>query len=161
MNATNAARASAHVPDAPAYRPLRETDVDAVARVEAELQSHPWTPGNFRDALVAGNSCWIVASGDDIAAYGVLMMGVGEAHLLTLGVARSMQGRGLGRAMLEFLATRAKEFGADKMLLEVRVGNRPARALYDSAGFLELGVRRNYYSAAEGREDAIVMGKDL
>jgi hypothetical protein len=86
MSAINAARAAA--PEAPAYRPMRETDVDAVARVEAELQSHPWTPGNFRDALVAGNSCWIVASGDDIAAYGVLMMGVGEAHLLTLGVAR-------------------------------------------------------------------------
>lgn len=159
MSASIAVRSTAS--DAPAYRPMRDADVDAVARVEAELQSHPWTPGNFRDALTAGNSCWIVESGDDIVAYGVLMMGVGEGHLLTLGVARARQRSGLGRAMLEFLMGRAKEFGADKMLLEVRVSNRPARALYDAAGFLEIGLRRNYYATADGREDAIVMGKDL
>lgn len=144
-----------------AYRPMRDADVDAVAGIEAQLQLSPWTPGNFRDALVAGNSCWVVTAGDAIVAYGVVMMGVGEAHLLTIGVVTSWQGRGLGRGMLDFLEARAKEFGAEKMLLEVRVSNLPARALYAGSGFLELGVRRGYYRAAAGREDAIVMGKDL
>jgi [ribosomal protein S18]-alanine N-acetyltransferase len=143
------------------YRPMREPDLAAVATIESEVYSHPWTSGNFRDSLTAGHACWVVERRDALCAYGVLMMGVGEAHLLNLSVALALQRRGLGRHLLAFFETRAREFGAGAMFLEVRVSNTPARALYSSAGYREVAVRRHYYPAVGGREDAILMGKDL
>lgn len=143
------------------YRPMRETDLDVVAAIETDVYTHPWTRGNFADSLVAGHSCWVVDCAGVIAAYGVLMVGVGESHLLNLSVARERQGRGLGGRLLEFFEGRSREYGAAAMLLEVRRSNEPARRLYARAGFHELAVRRNYYPALEGREDAILMGKDL
>lgn len=143
------------------YRPMRESDLDAVASVEAEVYSHPWTRGNFHDSLTAGHACWIVERAADLCAYGVLMMGVDEAHLLNLSVARSEQRQGLGRQLLEFFESRGREFGARALFLEVRLSNAPARSLYAATGYRELAVRRNYYPASTGREDAILMGKDL
>lgn len=143
------------------YRPMREADLDIVAAIERDVYTHPWTRGNFADSLVAGHSCWVVDRAGSIAAYGVLMVGVGESHLLNLSVARECQGHGLGGRLLEFFEARSREFNAVAMLLEVRRSNEPARRLYVRAGFHELAVRRNYYPAHEGREDAILMGKDL
>jgi [ribosomal protein S18]-alanine N-acetyltransferase len=143
------------------YRPMREPDLAAVATIEAEVYSHPWTLGNFRDSLTAGHACWVVERVDALCAYGVLMMGVDEAHLLNLSVAQALQRQGLGRHLLAFFEARAREFRARAMFLEVRVSNTPARSLYAGAGYREMAVRRNYYPAASGREDAILMGKDL
>lgn len=143
------------------YRPMREADLDTVAAIERDVYTHPWTRGNFADSLGAGHSCWVVDRAGGISAYGVLMVGVGESHLLNLSVARDAQGQGLGGRLLEFFEGRSREFGAAAMLLEVRRSNEPARRLYLRAGFHELAVRRNYYPAHEGREDAILMGKDL
>lgn len=143
------------------YRPMREADLDRVAAIEATLYTHPWTRGNFRDSLVSGYSCWLVELDEAPCAYGVLMVGVDEAHLLNISVAQPCQGRGLGRALLGFFETRAREFSARTLLLEVRPSNLAARTLYRSAGFREISVRRNYYPAQGGREDAILMGKDL
>jgi len=88
-------------------------------------------------------------------------VGVDEAHLLNLSVSHTLQRQGLGRHLLAFFEARSREFGAHAMFLEVRVSNTPARSLYASAGYREVAVRRNYYPAAIGREDAILMGKDL
>lgn len=143
------------------YRPMRTPDLATVATIEAEVYSHPWTQGNFRDSLAAGHACWVVERADALCAYGVLMMGVDEAHLLNLSVAQALQRQGVGRLLLAFLEARAREFRARIMFLEVRVSNAPARSLYAAAGYREVAVRRNYYPAATGREDAILMGKDL
>ena len=145
----------------PRLRPMRTADLDAVAAIEAHVYSHPWTRGNFDDALRAGYSAWVLESGGGIVAYGVLMMGVGEGHLLNLSVALPWQRRGIGRVLLGFLTARAREMGAGALYLEVRPSNAAARALYAGSGFRELAVRRHYYPAASGREDAIVMVLDL
>lgn len=145
----------------PRLRPMRESDLDAVAAIEADIYTHPWTRGNFDDSLRAGYSAWVLEGGGEVLAYGVVMMGVGEAHLLNLSVARAWQRRGIGRELLGFLLARAREMGAAAVFLEVRPSNAAARALYARHGFRELAVRRNYYPAHGGREDAIVMGIDL
>jgi GNAT superfamily N-acetyltransferase len=79
--------------------------------------------------------------------------------LLVIGIAPDRQRAGRGRALLEFLAARARTAGMTRLLLEVRPSNLPAVAFYRQAGFVEIGRRRAYYPAREGREDAIVMAR--
>lgn len=147
--------------EVPRFRPMRAVDLERVAAIESDIYSHPWTLGNFRDSLAAGYSCWVLECSGALCGYGVMMMGVDEAHLLNLSIARARQREGLGRQLLEFYMQRAREMDAHAMFLEVRPSNAAGRALYASAGFRELAVRRNYYPANGGREDAILMGRDL
>jgi ribosomal-protein-alanine N-acetyltransferase len=146
---------------APALRPMLPIDVDAVLAIERDIYPHPWTLGNFRDSLQAGYSCWVMEHGRDLVGYGVVTIGVQEGHILNLSVRRAWQRRGLGRSLLEHFLAVAREAGALRMFLEVRPSNVAARALYASRGFHQITVRRGYYPAASGREDAILMGLDL
>jgi ribosomal-protein-alanine N-acetyltransferase len=90
-----------------------------------------------------------------------MMLAAGEAHLLNLGIAHDWQSQGLGRKFLRHLIEVARVDRADMMFLEVRPSNAKAIQLYLSEGFNEIGMRRNYYPAASGREDAILMGLSL
>ena len=152
---------SAVLSQAPAFRPMGSADLTAVLTIEQRIYTHPWTPGHFRDSLHAGYSCWLMECGGDLAGYGVLMTGVGEAHLLNLSVAPDWQGQGLGRSLLHHFIDIARSCEARRMFLEVRPSNQAARWLYADTGFRELYVRRGYYPAGAGREDAILMGIDL
>jgi [ribosomal protein S18]-alanine N-acetyltransferase len=142
----------------PRFRPMRSQDLDRVMQIEPHLYSHPWTRGNFSDSLQAGYSCWVMECAGELAGYGVLMIGVREAHLLNISIAGEWQAKGYGRTFLEHFIAMARHYEAEHLLLEVRPSNLPARRLYASMGFQEITVRRGYYPAASGREDAILMG---
>ncbi|HXF66847.1 MAG TPA: ribosomal protein S18-alanine N-acetyltransferase [Burkholderiales bacterium] len=152
---------SARLDTLPRYRRMTAEDLDAVTAIERAAYPHPWTRGNFSDSLAAGCHCWILECGGEIAGYTVVMIGGGEAHLLNLSVAVPWQGRGLGRQMLGFVVKLARDYRARRILLEVRPSNAAARALYAAAGFSEIALRRGYYPAGEGREDAVVMQLEL
>jgi len=152
---------SAILKDLPAMRPMRLLDVYEVLAIEEDIYAHPWTLGNFRDSLQAGYSCWVMECAGPVMGYGVLMVGVREAHLLNLSVARGWQRRGFGRRLLHHFVDLARGYEAHRMFLEVRPSNVAARALYADSGFRQLTVRRGYYPAHEGREDAILLGLDL
>jgi ribosomal-protein-alanine N-acetyltransferase len=98
---------------------------------------------------------------DEPVAYAVLMQIVDEAHLLNISVRRDWQGRGLGSELLEHLCTAASRFGASQMFLEVRSSNIAGLRLYDKWNFTRIGRRKAYYPAVDGREDAIVMRREL
>jgi len=133
----------------------------AVLAVERAGYPHPWTEGNFRDCLSAGYCCWVLEQDGEIIGHGVLSVAVGEAHVLNVCVRPDRQGRGLGRRILDRLLRLAREHAADTAFLEVRASNTVAQRLYESAGFNEIGLRRNYYPAHKGREDAVVYAKAL
>ena len=152
---------SAQLDNLPELRPMRAADLDRVMEVEPALYAHPWTRGNFDDSLTAGYSCWVMECGSVLAGYGVLMIGVREAHLLNLSVATAWQRRGFGRMLLDHFVHVARVSDAAQMLLEVRPSNREARQLYVEFGFREITVRRGYYPSGRGREDAILMGIPL
>jgi len=145
----------------PRYRRMTAADLDAVIAIEDVIYLYPWKRGNFSDSLAAGYHCWMVECGGGAVGYTVVMVAAGEAHLLNLSVAGAWQRRGLGRELLNFALKLARDYGAEKILLEVRPSNRPAIALYSAAGFAEIAVRRGYYPAGSGREDAIVLQLDL
>lgn len=152
---------SAVLKELPSMRPMRRADVDDVLAIEQDIYAHPWTLGNFRDSLQAGYSCWVMECEGYLVGYGVLMAGVQEAHLLNLSVARDWQRRGFGTRLLHHFIDLARSYEAQRMFLEVRPSNAAALALYAGNGFRRLYVRRGYYPADEGREDAILMGLDL
>jgi [ribosomal protein S18]-alanine N-acetyltransferase len=139
------------------FRPLVESDIEPVMALESGLYEYPWTPGNFRDSLNAGYSCWAVLDRNGLFGYAVLMLGAGEAHLLNLSIAPHAQRQGHGTHLLHHLIGVTRRYGATRLFLEVRPSNLPGRALYARNGFVEVGTRRGYYPARHGREDAIVL----
>ena len=142
-------------------RPMDEADLPCVHRIELASHAHPWTPGNFADSLAAGYSMWVREAAGEIIGYYVLMAGAGEAHLLNLTIAPAWRRHGLGRELLEHSVDRARTHHAETLFLEVRVSNAVAIALYRSSGFIDLAVRRGYYPARDGREDALIMRRSL
>lgn len=144
-----------------AFAPMREEDLDDVARIEKTLFDFPWTRTNFADSMAAGYCCRVMWQGHDMAGYAVLMAVLDESHLLNISVARPFQRHGLGWRLLGHMGREAAGYGARHLFLEVRPSNEAARLMYDRAGFQAIGRRPRYYPALDGREDAIVMSADI
>lgn len=140
------------------YVPMSEADLHDVVAIESDIYPFPWTRGNFLDSVRVGYSVWVLRDANmALSAYSVMTLMIDEAHLLNLSVARSHQRGGLGWRTLEWMAEVARGYGARTMLLEVRPSNASAVRMYDRYGFERIGVRRGYYPALVGREDALVM----
>jgi [ribosomal protein S18]-alanine N-acetyltransferase len=143
-------------------RPMQLRDVVEVLRIEQAAYAFPWSQGNFVDSLAAGYDACVVVAGHELVAYFLTMPVFDEQHLLNITVAPPYQSRGLGRWLLGQVRARAVSAGAVSLWLEVRPSNINAIALYESAGFAQVGKRPNYYPAPGGqREDAILMKQFL
>ena len=140
---------------------MTPADIDAVLAIEESVQAWPWTRGNFVDALAAGYDGWVGRLGEAVVGFAVLMRAVDEIHLLVIGIAPAFQRAGHGRSLLDYATQQARAAGMTRMLLEVRTSNAGAIGFYRRAGFVEIGRRRGYYPADTGREDAIVMAREL
>lgn len=151
-------------PHAPQVRlaPLTVNQLDLLLDVEQRAYPHPWTRGNFIDAMASGNQIQLLLGADQLLGYFVAMPGVDEAHLLNLTVAPEFQRQGWAPVLLDALALWARGQNAQWLWLEVRVGNLRARQVYEKYGFQRVGERKRYYPG-EGaeREDAIVMSRPL
>ena len=132
--------------------------LDAVMDIENAAYEFPWSRGNFSDSLQAVYPAGLLLDAHgELLAYFVAMVGVDEWHLLNITVAPAHQGVGHGRFLLDHVVSLCRAQGADVLWLEVRLSNARARAIYGRYGFTQVGVRRAYYPAAQGREDAAVM----
>ncbi|RRW41546.1 ribosomal-protein-alanine N-acetyltransferase [Pseudomonas luteola] len=142
------------------FRPMTEADLNAVLKIEYAAFSHPWTRGIFLDGLKSYN-CWVMFEGEQQVGHGVINVILDEAHLLNITVKPESQGKGLGYQLLDHLMKQARLADARECFLEVRESNQSAYRLYERYGFNEIGRRRDYYPAAGGREDALVMACTL
>jgi ribosomal-protein-alanine N-acetyltransferase len=127
-----------------------------VLAIESAIYTHPWTRGNFNDSLRAGYDCRVWRVGGELVGYFILMAAAGEAHLLNLSIAARHQRSGHGRALLREAVDLARRRAARSIFLEVRPSNLAAQSLYTRFGFRRIAVRRGYYPAHSGREDALV-----
>ena len=152
---------TADIHDLIELRPMVEADLDRVEANELHAYAFPWSRGIFSECLEAGNECWVACIEGDVIGHAVLATGAGESHLLNVCVQRSLQGRGYGRELVLQMLARARAGGADALFLEVRPSNVVAIQLYDTLGFTEVGVRRDYYPSHLGHEDARVLVLDL
>lgn len=147
-------------------RLMTAADIPAVLAMEQAACVHPvhaWTEDNYRSSLRSGYWMRVRCEADSgrIVAVCVAMDGVDEIHLLNIAVARAQQGQGIARALLGLLYERCRARQASLLWLEVRPSNARACALYLREGFVEVGLRKGYYPAPEGREDALVMRRDI
>lgn len=143
------------------FRPMQESDLDELLRIERAAYPYPWTQGNFRDCLKAGYSCWVGEIEGKLAGYWIMMNVVDEGHILNCCIAPQWQRQGFGRQLMAHLFQIAQGHNTRELLLEVRLSNEPAKRLYVSLGFDFIGQRRDYYPTDNGREDALVMRRML
>lgn len=143
-------------------RKMDPADLPSVMAIEARNYQFPWTEGVFKDCFRAMNYVnWVCEAPDDfIVGYCIISVAVGEAHIMNISVSPDFQRQGAGQKMLEHLIEFARP-RAEKLFLEVRPSNIGAVNLYRKAGFREIGVRKGYYPAKDGREDAIMFELDL
>ena len=141
-------------------------DVPALLALERLCFSQPWTARNFRDALADRERGLLLVlrtpfapddPGRGVLAYCSFQTVVDEMHIHNLAVSPDMQGRGLGRRLLDLALGIGARGGAERALLEVRQSNWAAQRLYRSLGFQGVAVRRGYYTHPS--EDALILEK--
>lgn len=159
MSGMPSVAASAGVASALRLSTMRAQDIEEVVAIENAAYPFPWTRGNFLDSLASRYDAWLLReAGGVLAGYFLLMHVVDEAHLLNITVRPELQGKGLGRLLLDKVIDLAKGADMRSVLLEVRPSNEHALAVYLHCGFTQIGLRKNYYPAGgTAREDAIVM----
>ena len=136
-------------------------DVPCVMVTEEAVYPFPWTDGIFRDCIRVGYQCWLAYEDGRLVGHAVASIAANESHLLNLSIATQDQGKGYGRQFVEFLIGIVRQRGAESILLEVRPSNQAAIRLYESCGFNEIGCRKDYYPAENGREHALLFARQL
>lgn len=141
-------------------RRMQTADIDAVLVVENQAFATPWSRAAFESELNDNDLSHylVVLDGSHIIGYAGFWLVVDEAHVTNIALLPAYRGRKIGSLLLEHMILAAKLLGAVSMTLEVRPSNTPARRLYERRGFVEQGIRPNYY--AELGEDALIMWLD-
>lgn len=140
-------------------RPMHDEDIASIMKIERQAYKYPWSAQIFRDCLRVGYCCWVMEYQDNIVAYGIMMVAVGESHVLNLCVSPDFRSQGLGKKLMSHLLDVAHDHDANMTFLEVRPSNFAAIKLYMDLGFDEVGIRRNYYPSKIGREDALILAR--
>lgn len=137
-------------------RRMEERDVQQVAAIEAESFSLPWSEQAFRDSLAMYHTIFLVADLEGrIAGYCGCYQSLEEAEITNVAVKQELRGKGIARELLQELFRVGTAQGVFAYTLEVRVSNTPAIHLYESLGFENVGIRRNFYE--KPTEDAMIM----
>ena len=145
----------------PRLRTMQVTDVPAVMAIERVAYEFPWNENILRDCFKYGYVCKVYESRAGIIGYGIISIGAGECHFLNICIAPSYQKSGHGARLVAQLLEVARAAHVRTALLEVRASNTAAFRLYDKMGFNEIGMRKGYYPARVGREDALVLAREL
>ena len=136
--------------------PMNESHVAAVAELEKQNFSEPWPEIAVRSELTNQLALWLVAVEDGVVAgYVGSQTVLQEADMMNIAVGEGFRRRGIARMLVEELIRRLDAY---QLTLEVRVSNAPAIALYESLGFAQVGLRKNYYH--KPKEDALILRKE-
>lgn len=136
---------------------IAPSDFNAVYSIEKKAYPIPWSE-KIMTSMVKGDEYKVkITYYDKVIAYVFVMVVLDEATILNITVDPDHQGKGLGRKLLQYVKAELNQKGIVSIFLEVRESNRSALALYESEGFHEIDVRKNYYPTKNGREDAIIM----
>ena len=139
------------------FREISLGDLDGIVQIERAVNPFPWGEEALRDTIASSGHHLISLREGRAVGFLLSNFVLDEAQLLLIGVSPDWQGVGVGGQLLKELINRSQDQGHKLIYLEVRSGNERAIRLYRSLGFIDIGVRRDYYPGLVGREDAIVM----
>ena len=142
-------------------RPMAESDIDRVYDIERAVNSFPWSLKQLLSSYHSSDQCTVAWGDNTVIGYTIFSAVLDEATLLNIAVSPDYQGKGYGGKLLWHGLSVLNQHGIVTCYLEVRVSNTNALSLYRSAGFTQVGVREGYYPAINGREDALVMSRQL
>lgn len=141
----------------PYLRSMKESDFQQVVEIEKATFPTPWLLSSFRDCVAFGYRCRVLEQEGLVQVYAIMAIEGNIAHILNLCVRPECRHRGEGRRMLNHLLELARAAQVEAVFLEVRASNHPALHLYQSSGFVEIGIRKGYYPIGKEREDALVL----
>jgi ribosomal-protein-alanine N-acetyltransferase len=143
-------------------RKMDPGDLPEIMVIETANYEFPWSEDIFKDCLrTMTYTNWVLEAADDtIIGYCIISIAACEAHIMNVSVSPNYQHQGAGRKMLEHMIEYARS-RAECIFLEVRPSNPRAMKMYKRLGFNEIGIRKAYYPAANGREDAIMLELEL
>ena len=142
-------------------RGMTHEDLATVSDIERRSYEFPWSHGVFRDCLLAGYQCIVIAHNRKVVGYSILSVAAGEAHILNICIDAAWRSVGFGERLLDEVLLRARSSAVREIFLEVRPSNMHALALYKKKDFHKVAKRPAYYQASHGREDAEVLVKKL
>lgn len=147
-------------------RAMCASDLSEVLAIEREVYAFPWPRQAFGNCVRLGYHCVLacrpsLALEEQVCGYAVMEVGPWEAHICNVSVGRAHQRRGIGRLLMRSLLDVARIRGAQSAYLEVRASNHAAQAFYSMLGFRQVGVRRDYYQAPVGVEDAYIWKRGI
>ena len=136
-------------------------DIKSISMIEKKAHFTPWSEESFEDSLKAKHLSKIFSLNQIIQGYFIASHVLDECELLNITVKVDSQKMGLGSFIFEHFLTCCEAMKIKDIFLEVRKTNHVAIQLYEKFGFNEMSIRKNYYKAKFGREDAILMGLSL
>lgn len=137
-------------------RRMTEEDLEEVCKIEKDTFSEPWTREDFDHSIKNTNNRYLVVEEQGcIAGYCGYWGVVGEGYIYNVAVRKDFRRRQIGLSMLRELIQQAFKMGISSLTLEVRFSNHAAIELYERLGFVNSGVRRDFYS--KPKEDAVIM----
>ncbi len=136
-------------------------DAEQMLSLETQTTAYPWTLALYQSCFSERYFNFVLELDATIVGFYIGEFVAQEASLFNIVVSAQQQGQGYGRVLLEHFIAQADQQLALECWLEVRASNSKAIALYQSAGFHQTGLRRNYYPTPTGSEDAILMGLPL
>ena len=138
---------------------MKPAHVAQVAALERLCFSDPWSENSVASELENELSLWLVAEeGETVLGYVGSQTVLDETDMMNVAVHPDHRRRGVAAALITELVSRLKMRGSRCLKLEVRASNAPAIALYETLGFTQLGLRKNYYR--NPKEDALILGKE-
>jgi len=141
------------------YEEMKTSHIPAVAQLEIENFTLPWSENALQSELSNPLSLWLVALDEDkVVGYVGAQIVPDEADMMNLAVEEKYRRNGIGKALVKQLLKRLQERAVRSLTLEVRVSNLPAVSLYEGLGFKTVGRRPNYYQ--KPKEDAFILRKE-
>ena len=140
------------------FRRAVPADATGIARLEEEIFSDSWSYRDIQDLICTeGGMCFTALDSGEVIAYVIGRLIPPEGEIYRVAVAPHKRQRGIGYRLLDYAVKTSKGHGLERLFLEVRSRNIPARNLYTAYGFKEIGTRKNYYK--DPQDDAIIMLK--
>ncbi len=140
-------------------------DAGLLVEIDGLVNASPWTPAQFEaacdDAMEKTESVLVLEHENRVCGFIVFSSVLDEVCIHNLAMHPARQGEGFGRSLVVAAMALAKQQGVRRCLLEVRESNTAARGLYETLSFQLDGIRKNYYPTTTGREDALLMSRQL